>query len=182
MFTIQTKKKFCKRLHRVPLIEFLWNTGFNYFIISTERDIEAKRSKARVRCERKGGRKWRGKKRKVVWITGWEEKESWERRTEAKREIKEQKKKKLEESGWRAEVVEEQRGRNAEYRGAKEKLREGDNRKEWREENRKESSKQGGDQIEVKEESDGKRKKGKQKHRRKQQGKQWWWEMLAGGS
>lgn len=158
MFTIQTKKKFCKRLHRVPLIEFLWNTGFNYFIISTERDIEAKRSKARVRCERKGGRKWRGEKRKVVWITGWEEKESWERRTEAKREIKEQKKKKLEESGWRAEVVEEQRGRNAEYRGAK------------------------GDQIEVKEESDGKRKKGKQKHRRKQQSKQWWWEMLAGGS
>lgn len=68
--------------------------------------------------------------------------------------------------------MEEQRGRDAEYRGAKEKLREGDNRKEWREENRKESSKQGGDQIEVKEESDGKRKKGKQKHRRNQQSKQ----------
>lgn len=53
----------------------------------------------------------KGKKRKVVWITEWEEKELGERRTEAKREIKEQKKKKLEESWWRAEVAEEKKGK-----------------------------------------------------------------------
>lgn len=69
VFTIQTKQKPVSRktcsnewsktpLHRVPLKALLWNTGFNYLVISTEQGIKAKWSKARVRFERKGGRKW----------------------------------------------------------------------------------------------------------------------------